>query len=155
MPRIDFSNIDDVHGFSPLPEGSYFVRVDLVETTETRNGDEMWKLRLAVTSGESRGRFIFDNIVFSRAALKRAKLIFSRLGVDVSQELDATPSMLRGRTCQVSVQTEEYEDADGVVKRRNLIPFAGYLESPSKSHEERDTPTPESSDDDAFGDMPF
>jgi len=75
---------------------------------------------------EFTGRFIFDNLVFSEAAIKRAKLICSRLGLDVSGELNLTPSLLKDRRCYISVLTEEYEDNEGKIKKRNIVPFAGY-----------------------------
>ena len=72
----------------------------------------MWKLRFEVLDGEYRGRYIFDNMVFSDAALKRVKLICSRLGLDVSGEVELTPEVIMGRKCWVTVETEEYEDDD-------------------------------------------
>ena len=126
MPTIDFNTIDDVQDFTPLPEGTYLCRLADVEEATTQYGDDMWKLRFIVESGEHRGRYIFDNMVFSEAALKRAKLICSRLGLDVSGELDLTPSVITNRTCNVSVNIEEYKDQEGNVKSRNVVPFAGY-----------------------------
>lgn len=126
MPKIDFNHVDDVQDFSPLPEGKYLCRIAEVEEASTQHGDEMWKLRLVVESGPYRGRYIFDNLVFSSAALKRVKLICGRLGLDVSGELELTPSLIKGRGCYVTVGTEEYEDHGGITKKRNVVPFAGY-----------------------------
>jgi len=126
MPRIDFNNVDDVQDFSPLPDGKYLCRVAEVEEAATQYGDEMWKLRFVVESGPHRGRYIFDNMVFSDAAMKRVKLICSRLGLNVSGELDLTPAVIKGRSCYVTVETEEYEDQEGNSKKRNVVPFAGY-----------------------------
>jgi hypothetical protein len=126
MPKIDFNKIDDVGGFTPLPDGKYPCRLDDIEESATQYGDEMWKLKFAVTSGEHKGRFIFDNLVFSAKALKRAKLICSRLGVDVSGEVELTPAMLIGKECILTAETEEYENEEGVLKKRNFVPFAGY-----------------------------
>ncbi len=96
MPRIDFSQVDDIQDFSPLPAGKYLCRLVGVEEASTQHGDEMWKLRFEVLKGPYAGRLIFDNFVFSDAALKRAKLIWSRLGLDVSKELDLTPETIKG-----------------------------------------------------------
>jgi hypothetical protein len=126
MPKIDFNNVDDVQDFSPLPAGKYLCRLAEVEESSTQYGDDMWKLRFAVESGPHRGRYIFDNMVFSDAALKRVKLICSRLGLNVSGELDLTPALIKGRTCYVTVDIEEYEDQEGNAKKRNAVPFAGY-----------------------------
>ena len=135
MPKIDFNHVDDVQDFSPLPDGQYLCRVAEVEEASTQYGDEMWKLRFVVESGPHRGRYIFDNMVFSDAALKRVKLICSRLGLDVSGELDVTPALIKGRTCYITVESEEYEDQEGNTKSRNVVPFAGYERA-------NDTPKP-------------
>ncbi|MDI6794806.1 MAG: DUF669 domain-containing protein [bacterium] len=82
MPKVDFSTIDDVQDFSPIPDGQYLSRLSEIEETTTQYGDELWKLRFEVIEGEYAGRYIFDNMVFSKAALKRVKLICSRLGID-------------------------------------------------------------------------
>ena len=123
---IDFGNVDDVEDFSPIPPGDYLCEVDDVEEDNTQFGDAMWRLRLVVQGGEYAGRCIFDNLVLSEAAKPRAKLICSRLGLDVSGEIDLEPAMLKGRPCAVSVEIEEYEDREGNTKKRNVVPFAGY-----------------------------
>lgn len=126
MPKIDFSKYDDVDDYSPLPEGSYVCAVSSIEEAYTKAGDEMWKLQLDVIEGEFEGRRIFDNLVFSEKAMKRVKLVVSRLGIDVSGEIDLTPEMLQGRVALVSVVVEEYENAAGETKKRNSVLFAGY-----------------------------
>ena len=126
MPQIDFRTIEDAQDFTPLPDGKYVCRLDTVEEAATQHGDEMWKLRFKVADGPYQDRLLFDNLVFSEAALKRVKLICARLGLDVSGTLDLTPDLLIGRTCTLTVETEEYEDQEGNVKTRNVIPFAGY-----------------------------
>jgi hypothetical protein len=126
MPKIDFSKVDDVQDFSPLPDGKYLCKVSEIEEATTQYDDEMWKLRFEVVEGKHVGRIIFDNLVFSEAALKRAKLICSRLGLDVSAEIELTPKLLQDRKCYVSVVTEDYQDDEGNPKKRNIVPFAGY-----------------------------
>ena len=126
MPKINFSDVEDVQDFSPLPDGTYLCQLSEIEEATTQYGDELWKLRFEVVQGEYTGRIIFDNMVFSEAAMKRVKLICSRLGLDVSGELDITPGLLKGRKCYVTVLTEDYEDNEGKVKKRNVVPFAGY-----------------------------
>lgn len=126
MPKIDFSTIEDAKSFTPVPEGSYHCEVAAVEQTTTNRGDEMWKLKLKVLEGEHEGRHLFDNLVFSPAALKRVKFVCTRLGLDTSGELDLTPAMLRGRTALVTVQIEQYVDDEGRERSRNKIPFDAY-----------------------------
>ncbi len=123
---INFGNVDDVEDFSPIPPGDYLCEVDEVEEDTTQFGDPMWRLRLVVQGGEYAGRCIFDNLVLSEAAKPRAKLICSRMGLDVSGEIDLQPAMLKGRTCAVSVEIKEYPDSEGNIKTCNAVPFAGY-----------------------------
>ena len=126
MPRIDFSKIDDVQDFSPIPAGTYQVKVADVEETTTQNGDPMWKMVLQVTKGEHEGRRLFDNLVFTERALSRVKLVCSSLGADVIGAVDLTPDMLLGKECQATTIVEDYLDNEGTTKRRNCVPFAGY-----------------------------
>lgn len=126
MPKIDFNNVEDVKGFNPLPDGEYVCRVAGVEEAATQRGDEMWRVRFVVESGPHKGRYIFDNISFGALAVKRVKLLCSCLGIDVTCEQDLTPGDVIGRTCCVTVATEEYEDQEGNTKLRNTVPFAGY-----------------------------
>jgi len=155
MPRIDFNRVDDVQDFSPLPDGRYLCRLAEVEEAATQYGDEMWKLRFVVESGPHRGRYIFDNMVFSDAALKRVKLICSRLGIDVSGELDLTPTLIKGRSCYVTVETEEYEDYEGNTKQRNVVPFAGYDRADGAPATPVSKAVQAGGEDDSESDLPF
>ncbi len=151
MPKIDFGHVDDVQDFSPVPAGKYLCRLSGIEEASTQHGDEMWKLRFEVTQGPYAGRLIFDNLVFSEAALKRAKLICSRLGLDVSKELDLTPELIKGRVAMLTVDIEPYEDAEGRTKQRNTVPFAGYERA-----SESDTPSAAGTgEDDSEEHLPF
>ena len=156
MPRIDFNHVDDVQDFAPLPDGKYLCRVSDVEEARTQYGDEMWKLRLAVEAGPHRGRYIFDNMVFSDAAMKRVKLICSRLGLDVSGEIELTPALIRGKNCYVTVETEDYEDHEGTTKRRNVVTFAGYERAVGAPAAGEQAPEEAGSvEDDSEEDLPF
>lgn len=126
MPKIDFSHIDGVGDFAPLPEGEYVCRLSDIEIDVTRGGDPMWKLRWIVESGEHAGRLLFDNLVFSPKALPRVKLICASCGLDVSGVVDLEPPMLLEKRAQVAVFVEEYIDDHGVGKARNRIPYGGY-----------------------------
>jgi hypothetical protein len=124
--KVNFNVIEDVQNFVPLPDGQYLCRLSQVEESSTQNGDDMWKLRFEVVNGQHEGRFIFDNMVFSEAAIKRVKLICACLGIDINGEVDLTPELLKDRHCLVTVVTEEFVDSEGTSKTRNSVPFAGY-----------------------------
>ena len=149
MPKLNFDQVEEVQDFSPLPDGKYLCQLNDIEESSTQYNDEMWKVRFEVIDGEDAGRMIFDNLVFSKAALKRVKLICSRLGLDVSGEVDLTPELLKGRKCYVSATTEEYQEEEGRTKKRNVVPFAGY-ERISEA-----TGAAESSDDESEENLPF
>jgi len=151
MPKIDFGHVDDVQDFSPMPAGKYLCQLSGIEEASTQHGDEMWKLRFEVTKGPYAGRLIFDNLVFSEAALKRAKLICSRLGLDVSKELDLTPELIKGRVAMLTVGVEPYEDAEGRTKQRNVVPFAGY----ERASESDAPPADTGGEDDGEEHLPF
>lgn len=126
MPRINFDRIADIEDYSPIEPGTYPCRLDEVEEATTQFGDDLWKLRWVITEGPNQGRILFDNMVFSEAALKRVKHICAGLGLDPAGEIDLTPDRLRGRSCLVTVDIEEYEDNEGRMKTHNVVPFAGY-----------------------------
>ncbi|MCK4856967.1 MAG: DUF669 domain-containing protein [candidate division Zixibacteria bacterium] len=127
MPKINFAEIPDVDVYEPIPDGDYLCMVADIEEKNTTHGDEMWQMKLKVAEdGEYLNRVIFDNIVFSKAAEKRVKLICSRFGLDTSGNLDLKPEHLIGKQIIVTVITGSYEDAQGVERQRNEVPFAGY-----------------------------
>ena len=145
MPKLDLTHVDDVENFPPLPDSQYFCELVEVEEAQTKNGDELWKLRFEVASGIHRGRFIFDNLVFSEKALKRVKHICSALGLETGV-LDLTPDLIKGKFCFITVYTEEYQTSDGKTKMRNTVFFAGYEEATEadvKAAEKEDEETDE------------
>ena len=85
------------------------------------------------------------------AALKRAKLICSRLGLDVSKELDLTPELIKGRVAMLTVDIEPYEDAEGRTKQRNVVSFAGY----ERASESDTPPAAGTGEDDGEEHLPF
>lgn len=126
MPKVNFGGVDDAQDFSAVPKDKYRCRVAKVKEGFTKNGDEMWSLRLRIEDGPYKGRLLFDNLIFSDAAMGRVKMVLSRLGLDVSGSLDVTPSLIMGRTCIVTATVEDGQDDKGNVVQRNRIPFAGY-----------------------------
>lgn len=146
MPIVNFPDHNE-SAFNPVPEGEYEVEVVKIEPRSTYAGDEMWGLHLRIVSGPHAGRKIFDNMVFSEAAMNRVKLICSRLGIDVSKQMDLTENMLLGKHCIIKTVIREYEDRERVKKLKNEIPFAGYkrIDSPSTATtpaQSPDTPPP-------------
>ena len=126
--RIDFDRIGNSGGkYPPLPNGKYRVRIDDVETTKTRKGADMWKLRLVVTEGDHEGRRIYDNLVFSKAAAGRLVGFCGALNMATSGEIELTPDMLPNKECIAAVHTEEYTDREGNVRERSAVLYRGYF----------------------------
>lgn len=123
MARVDYTDTPDNQDFPILPEGEYLCEVENVGEGTTKAGDEMWSLRFRVLQSPYLGRCVFDNLVLSEhpQCKQRAKLIFKRLGFDVSQPLDVQPMDLMGKQVYLTVEEREYKG-----KRRNGVPFAGY-----------------------------
>jgi len=126
MPKINFAEVDDVQQFTPIPPGRYLCRVERVEESETQNGAEMWRLGLKVLEGDHAGRWIFDNLVFSKAALARVKSFCKAAKVDASGTVELESSMIRGKQCHVSVDIDEYPNSEGRLTKHNVVPFTGY-----------------------------
>lgn len=118
MPKIQFGNVQPA---GPLPDGEYTCRIERVERTQTRRGDEMWKLRLVVQDAQYAGRVVHDNIVFSPTAMPRVKLLCESLGITTSGVVDLVPEMIEGGVCLVFVGVAEYMGS-----LQNKVRFDGY-----------------------------
>ena len=154
MPEVDFDQYDEASNFAPLPEGDYNVELDKIEEKSTGSGDEMWSLRFVVMDEPHKGRYIFDNMVFTQAAMGRVKLICSRLGINTSGTVNLTTDHLKGKRCRlVGVTIGEYEDYEGNMRKKNEVPFAGYEKY---GDEEGANPkTQESTTEEGDDDLPF
>jgi hypothetical protein len=137
MVRINFNDVEGSREFEPIPDGTYLCMIEEVKEKFTRKGDEMWNICFRIQEGAYEEQCIYDNLVFSDAALKRARLFFSSIGVDTSGQLEVTPDEVEGQRCLVSVTTEEYTDGNGRRRRRNKVPFKGYRRAkPAKPKED-------------------
>ena len=126
MPRVNFADVDDNTGFTPIPDGQYKACVEKVEERTTKKGDAMWSVEWRIVEGQYLGRKIFDNLVFSDKGYSRVKLLLKRLGFDVTGELDCQSEMIHGKQALITVYTDSYPDKDGNEKKKNSIPFDGF-----------------------------
>ena len=129
--KLNFDEIPDADDFSPLTPGKYPMRVIEVRDGASKAGDPMWTLVMEVTSGDRQGKRVYDSILFKAGgAMKRAKLVLGRLGVDTHGEVEIEPSMLMDAEAIVTVGVESYEKTEDtgeqVTRERNKVPFAGY-----------------------------
>ena len=122
MPKVDFSKLKIEFGdFVPIPPGTHFCSLAVVEEASTENGDEIWKLKFLILEGPYRGRYLFDRMEFNDDGLPHIRFLCSRLGIDAVGEVELTPAMVKGRVCYVFVDTEKYDDLEGNIKARNIV----------------------------------
>jgi len=120
MPKVDFPNIKDSN-FRIVPEGEYDCELTEIEQQTSKNSNEMWQMCFEILEGEYKGVKVFDRLVFTEKALWKIKMICSRLGFDVSKELELEPDMLIGSMCKLAISSEEYEKRDGTKTKKNVI----------------------------------
>jgi hypothetical protein len=124
MPTVDF---DSIPGETSVVPGTYEATIEDVRVKATKNGDEMWSVRLLLTGATGRG-YVWDNWVFSAKAIHRTRIICRAFGLPTSGQVTLIPDEMIGRACTVNVEAQDYEDADGNTRSRAVIPFDGYLE---------------------------
>lgn len=125
--RVNWDEHDEASGGGPVPAGTYRCRLEEIDDKrQTKNRDEMWHLTFEIVEGVYRGRRIWDNLIFSQAAMPRAKLICSKLGLDTVGTQDIFPRDLIGRQAMVTVDVEEYTSGEGQRKTRNSVAYDGY-----------------------------
>lgn len=140
MPRVNWDDTPDATDFNPLPDGWYECQVNNCIEKQSRNGI-FFSIELVVTAGVHAGRKMFDTVHFSsKGAMKRTKLVCSRLGIDTHGVRDIEPADLIGKTALVQCAgTEKYVDKNGNSREKNIVPFAGYRAVDDKPDDD-DTP---------------
>jgi hypothetical protein len=122
-----WSQVPDSEDFSPLAAGRYAAKITEVDDTRRSSRDDpIWSLKHEVTAGERAGRWLYDNLVFSEKGMKRAKLVLLRLGIPLVDDKPLKAASLVGAESVIDVIVEDYEARDGSMKKRNVIPYAGY-----------------------------
>lgn len=92
-------------------------------TVARSSGNPMWNLRWRVTAEDDPDlrRLIFDRLVFTPRAIKRAKELYAECGVTWPGEAAAKPSDIEGSTLWVRVIHEEWQG-----EARAAVPWDGY-----------------------------
>jgi len=125
--KLDFENSGQITDFTTVPAGAYLCRIAEVRDRQSRAGDTMWSIRLVVTEGEFTGRMAaWDNLVFSNRGLNRVKSILVALGLPSDGTVDLNPEDLMEKEVFVEVRPADYHSPEGVMTRRNEIPYDGY-----------------------------
>ena len=80
MTKVDFSSTPDPVQSDLIPEDWHPCVIRDIDVRTTRKNDPLWALKFEVESGPHEGRAIWDNIVFSKAALPRLKSFCFAIG---------------------------------------------------------------------------
>jgi len=133
--KLNFTGVPDSDDYSPLPDNDYLIEIASVEERQVSSGDQ-WNLKLAIQEPEYPNRHVFDSLTFSEAGMKRVKLILSRLGFDVSGELEIEPSDLVGIQAYVTLETESYfSEKHGKEMKKNKVTYAGWQSADAAARE--------------------
>ena len=76
MPRVNWNDVEE-RTFELIPEDEYKVKVEAVEIKETKNKDEMWKVKLNIEEGDYKGQKIFTNLIFNDGGYRNIKKLYS------------------------------------------------------------------------------
>jgi hypothetical protein len=116
------ANWDEVQEESLIAEGEHLTRVVAVEQKTSSKGDEMWSLKHRVIEGASKDLTGYDNITFAPgAAMQRAKLVITRLGIHLENDTEVLPEHLVGRAAYTTWYHDEYNG-----RKIAKITFDGY-----------------------------
>lgn len=126
--ELDLDNSEQITDFVTVPPGTYLCRIAEIRERQSRAGDTLWGMRLVVEEGEFIGRLAaWDNLVFSSRGLTRVKLVLRALGLPADGKIDLKPEDLTDRQVLAEVRPAEYHSPEGVMTRRNEVPYDGYL----------------------------
>lgn len=158
--ELDFDSREQVTDYISVPPGTYRCRVAEVRERLTRNEDTLWALRLVVAEGEFVGReAAWDNLVFSSRGLNRVKLVFRALRLPTDGKVQVTPEDLVGTEAFITVRPSEYHAPEGMMVRRNEVPYEGYqaiVDTDSGAEAHRDEArSDEARSDEAGSGLPF
>lgn len=103
-------NLKDAGGssFSPLPTNRYTLKVEKAEVATSANGNEVIRLQFSVCDGDHKGRFCFDNLVFTDNSLWKVRTLLEKVGSDLIGKTDVSPAQvataLMGKQLSVYVE---------------------------------------------------
>jgi len=113
--------------WQPIPEGVTRPRLKMWKRSRARTRPltptGKWCLKLSLASMPARRSTTTSSK--RKKGYKRAKLIFSRLGLDMTGNVDVKKADIMGKHVLVNVEIEECE-FEGKKFLNNKIPFAGY-----------------------------
>lgn len=138
MPKVNWNAVEDQQDFSPIPEGRYQVQIESVRDTKkdsnellvTKNGDEMWSVKLNVLGPKYAGRKIFTNLIFNEGGFGNIKKLYSVIfGTKLPKNCE--PSDILDEKIEVDVEITEYNG-----KQQNSVPYGAFYKNAENDSEE-------------------
>lgn len=115
--KVNWDDVSEAGERTLIPDGWYECQVIEVKPKTTQKGDSMFSMKFSVVRGDYKNKHFYDNVVFSKAGLPRAKLICKSMGINVAGEVELTPNSFRGK----EVMCEVCKDGE-----YNAVTYAGY-----------------------------
>lgn len=118
--------------FTPLPAGSYEVKVLEAAATKTKNGKDMFKVTFVVEGGPHAGRRLWSNLVISPESPKAMAIVMRQLTALGARTLmesggsnEQIAAGLKDQLATVKVSVGEYQgkpknEVDGIAGRQGL-----------------------------------
>lgn len=108
--NYDTSGVKETGDFSPIPKGTYMVRIGKKELKKTAKGYPMVSVTLTVEDGEHAGRKLWNNVVFppkDQPGAGMAKHWLHAIGQPFEGEVTVDPEEWAGLV-KVDVEVGEY-----------------------------------------------
>jgi 5S rRNA maturation endonuclease (ribonuclease M5) len=113
--------------------GRATLRVSDVRNTKTRKGQEAWRVKFIILSGQDRSKSIIDTFLWEGNAAGHLKSFVQAVGLDTSGQLTLTHDLVMGRACQADIEQRDYEG-----KARSGVVFASYRSAERATYDYQD-----------------
>ncbi len=129
-------NLDNEPGesqdFVTIAAGTYLCNISEIRERKTKNGDDLWALRLIVAEGEFTGRHAaWDNLVFSERGLSRVRRVLEALDLPHKGQVDLDIADIVNKYAFVRIRPVEFTHPhSGQTIKRNEVHYDGYAPVP-------------------------
>ena len=139
-PTAGLDAFDDAKAYEPLPVGTYTARIVSGGLTQTKRGDDAYRMTFEVSEGDWRGERLSRWWTFSERGVRRAKGELAAFGLNSKQKLyEPFPPIGREIYVRLTVVLQRRDDLSegNDIKRIEIIrddasPAAAFLIDPNK-----------------------
>jgi|GEM_PF-1237040 len=125
MFSADYTGVEEVGDFSPIPKGDYILRVFEVDEGKSGKGHPMVKVTLKVTTeGMYQGRRVWHNVTFlppDSAGAGFSKHWLKVLGEPYSGKVRVNPDNWTGKFVEATIDIDTYQGNSGEEKKKNIL----------------------------------